>query len=408
MKRKLAMAAILGLVLVTAGCSTTSTSETTETEVATEAADSEAESSTDDAEETEAAERPDYTALDYVTLGEYKGLEVTLASTAVTDEEIDEEIESALSSNDLLDTLEEGTVQEGDIANIDYEGKKDGEAFDGGTDKGYDLTIGSGTFIDGFEDGLVGVAIGDTVDLELTFPESYSNEDLAGQDVVFTVTVNSVQRQPEFTDELAAQLSDSEYNTVDEYRAYVEENLKESKESSRDSQMSSDLLTLAYENSTINGYPQELVDYIVDQYVDYYTQYAEASDLSLSDFIEQSLGTTEDDFYEQIEEMAKQSIEQEMILKAIAETEELTLTDEEYQERALAYADQMGLDGVSGLEEQYGQKLIETNLLLDKALELIEDNAVKIDPDETDAEDESESASEAESETETETETAAE
>jgi trigger factor len=407
MKRKLAMAAILGLVLVTAGCSTTSTSETTGTEVSTEAG-SEAESSTDDTEETEAAERPDYTALDYVTLGEYKGLEVTLASTAVTDEEIDEEIESALSSNDLLDTLEEGTVQEGDIANIDYEGKKDGEAFDGGTDKGYDLTIGSGTFIDGFEDGLVGVAIGDTVDLELTFPESYSNEDLAGQDVVFTVTVNSVQRQPEFTDELAAQLSDSEYNTVDEYRAYVEENLKESKESSRDSQMSSDLLTLAYENATINGYPQELVDYIVDQYVDYYTQYAEASDLSLTDFIEQSLGTTEDDFYEQIEEMAKQSIEQEMILKAIAETEELTLTDEEYQERALAYADQMGLDGVSGLEEQYGQKLIETNLLLDKALELIEDNAVKIDPDETDAEEESESASEAESETETETETAAE
>jgi trigger factor len=170
--------------------------------------------------------------------------------------------------------------------------------------------------------------------------------------------------------------------------------------------MSSDLLTLVYENSTINGYPQELVDYIVDQYVDYYTQYAEASDLSLSDFIEQSLGTTEDDFYEQIEEMAKQSIEQEMLLKAIAETEELTLTDEEYQERAQAYADQMGLDGVSGLEEQYGQKLVETNLLLDKALELIEDNAVKIDPDETDAE--GESASEAESETETETETAAE
>lgn len=395
MKKKLAMAVILSLTLMASGCSK---GETKTTETGTEAASetsSEAESSTET--EAAAAERPDYTALDYVTLGEYKGLAVTLASTAVTDEEIDAEITSTLSQNDKLETLEEGTVEEGDIANIDYEGTKDGEAFDGGTDKGFDLTIGSGTFIEGFEEGLVGKNIGESVDLDLTFPENYQSTDLAGQAVVFHVTINSVKRAPELTDELAAEISDSQYKTVDEYRASVEATLKEGKASTRDSQKINDLMTQVYNNATINDYPEELVTFIKQQYVDYYTQYAEQSEMSLSDFIEQNLQTTEEEFNTSMEEMAKQSIRQEMLLKAIAETEKLELTDEEYQTRAQEYADQMGLDGVEGLEAQYGEKLVQTNLLLDKALELVEDSAVVTDPDAP--ADEAESASESETET---------
>lgn len=395
MKKKLAMAVILSLTLMASGCSK---GETKTTETGTEAASetsSEAESSTET--EAAAAERPDYTALDYVTLGEYKGLAVTLASTAVTDEEIDAEITSTLSQNDKLETLEEGTVEEGDIANIDYEGTKDGEAFDGGTDKGFDLTIGSGTFIEGFEEGLVGKNIGESVDLDLTFPENYQSTDLAGQAVVFHVTINSVKRAPELTDELAAEISDSQYKTVDEYRASVEATLKEGKASTRDSQKINDLMTQVYNNATINDYPEELVAFIKQQYVDYYTQYAEQSEMSLSDFIEQNLQTTEEEFNTSMEEMAKQSIRQEMLLKAIAETEKLELTDEEYQTRAQEYADQMGLDGVEGLEAQYGEKLVQTNLLLDKALELVEDSAVVTDPDAP--ADEAESASESETET---------
>lgn len=395
MKKKLAMAVILSLTLMAAGCSK---GETKTTETGTEAA-SETSSETESSTETEAAaaERPDYTALDYVTLGEYKGLAVTLASTAVTDEEIDAEITSTLSQKDKLETLEEGTVEEGDIANIDYEGTKDGEAFDGGTDKGFDLTIGSGTFIEGFEEGLVGKNIGESVDLDLTFPENYQSTDLAGQAVVFHVTINSVKRAPELTDELAAEISDSQYKTVDEYRASVEATLKEGKASTRDSQKINDLMTQVYNNATINDYPEELVAFIKQQYVDYYTQYAEQSEMSLSDFIEQNLQTTEEEFNTSMEEMAKQSIRQEMLLKAIAETEKLELTDEEYQTRAQEYADQMGLDGVEGLEAQYGEKLVQTNLLLDKALELVEDSAVVTDPDAP--ADEAESASESETET---------
>lgn len=404
MKKKLVMAAVLSLTLMAAGCSN---GETKTTETGTEAA-SETSGGTEGSTETEAAaaERPDYTALDYVTLGEYKGLAVTLASTEVSDEEIDAEITSALSQNDKLETLEEGTVEEGDIANIDYEGIKDGEAFEGGTDKGYDLTIGSGSFIEGFEEGLVGKNIGETVDLNLTFPENYQSTDLAGQDVVFHVTINSVKRMPEFTDELAAEISDSQYSTVEEYRANVEETLKASKESSRESQKTNDLMTQVYNNATINDYPAELVAYVKQQYVDYYTQYAEQSDMELSDFIEQNLQTTEEEFNTSMEEMAKQSLRQELLLKAIAETEKLELTDEEYQTRAQEYADQMGLDGVEGLEAQYGEKLVQTNLLLDKALELVEDSAIVTDPDAPEAE--SETGSEAESAAETESETSVE
>lgn len=400
MKRKFVMAAVLGLALMAAGCSnnTSNTKETTtETAAETETAN-ETGSETESQAGVSDADRPDYKALDYVTLGEYKGLKVTLASTAVTDEEIDSEISSRLTQNDKVETLEEGTVENGDIANIDYEGMKDGVAFDGGTDKGYDLSIGSGTFIPGFEDGLVGKKVGETVDLNLTFPENYGSEELAGQDVVFHVTINSIKRTPELTDELVAEISDSEFKTVEEYRADVEKTLKEQKESTRESGKTNDLMTQVYNNATINSYPEELVAFIVQQYVDYYTQYAESSEMSLSDFIQQNLQTTEEEFNTQMEEMAKQSLRQEMLLKAIAEVEELTLSEEEYETRAKAYVEQMGLTDVAALEEQYGKKLVETNLLLDKALELVEDSAVVTDPD----------AAEAQTESETESETSAE
>lgn len=393
MKKRWMMAAVLGLALMAAGCSEDKETKTTETTTETTA-----ETATESQSETESGgvsqlDRPDYKALDYVTLGEYKGLPVTLASIAVTDEQIDSEIAAALSQNDKLETLTEGTVENGDIANIDYEGTKDGVAFDGGTDKGYDLTIGSGTFIEGFEEGLVGKSVGESVDLNLTFPENYGSTDLAGQDVVFHVTINSIKRAPEFTDELAAELSDNTYSNVADYRANVEETLKTQNKTTQDNQKINDLMTQIYNNSTINDYPAELVEFQKQQYMDYYTTYAEQSDMSLEDFIQQNFGVSMDEFNTQMEETAKQGLRQELLLKAIAETEGLTLEDGEYEKRAQEYVDQMGFADIAALEEQYGQKLVETNMLLDKALELVEEEAVVTDPD-APAETESESAAE--------------
>ena len=194
----------------------------------TTAAETEESSSTDETEA--AAEEPEYFSAfnldnlsDYVQLGEYKGIEVTAQDTTVTDEDVETELQSQVeNATPIYEEITEGTVADGDVVNIDYEGTLDGVAFDGGTDTDFNLTIGSGQFIDGFEDGLIGKNIGDTVELNLTFPEDYTtNSDLAGQDVVFTVTINYVQGEEipqELNDEFVQRVTDGTYTTVDEYR----------------------------------------------------------------------------------------------------------------------------------------------------------------------------------------------
>lgn len=375
-------------------------------------ADSEAEESTE--EETEALEeRPDYNALDYVTLGEYNGLEVTVDPVAeVTEEEIDSTIEADVASNDLYDEVTEGTVQEGDLVNIDYVGTLDGEAFDGGTAEGYDLEIGSGSFIDGFEDGLIGVKVGDTVDLNLTFPENYGSTELAGQETVFTVTVNSIKVMPEMDDELANELSDGEYTTMDAYRESIREQLQEQNAQEQETNILVDLMTQLYNNSTINGYPEELVTYSVTSATNAYRSMAEMYGMDLADFLSTYYGMTEDDFQQQMEEYVKQSLQQEMILKAIAETEGMTISDEEYAEGCENYRQTQGYSTVDDLVADYGEQVIRTSLLIDKAMDFVREHAVVTEAVETESESETEAAEEvteaAEAETDTEAVTEAE
>ena len=404
MKRKIIAALLLGMAITVTGCSGSNTKETTSaTEAQSESAESEvaqadSETAGGEAEETEATpERPDYKALDYVTLGEYKGLEVTLQSIDVTDEEIDSQVEADLNSNDKLEEVTEGTVENGDVANIDYEGKLDGEAFDGGTDKGYDLTIGSGTFIEGFEEGLIGKNIGDTVDLDLTFPENYGSTDLAGKDVVFTVTINSVKRAPELTDELVAEISD--YKTIDEYRQSIKDNLTEQKKSEQDNAKINDLVGLAYQNATVNEYPQEMIDYQLEVVTKYYKSYAEQYGMEYADFLQQQIGMTEQEFLEKMTETVKQSLAQEMVLRAIAETENVEVSDDKFQSKCEEYAASVGMTDVDEFISQYGRNEIMASILQDEAVEILEKNAVVKNPDGTLAETESgEEATEAETE----------
>ena len=334
-------------------------------------------------------------------MGEYKGLEVTLQSAEVTEEEIDSEVAANLNSNDKLEEVTEGVVEDGDVANIDYEGKLDGEAFDGGTDKGYDLTIGSGTFIEGFEEGLVGKNIGDTVDLNLTFPENYGSTDLAGKDVVFTVTINSVKRAPELTDELAAEISD--YETADEYRQSIKDSLAEQKVSEQESTMINDLVGLAYENATVNDYPQEMIDYQLEVVTKYYQSYAEQYGMEYADFLEQQIGMTEDAFLEKMTETVKQSLAQEMVLRAIAETENVEVSDEKFRTKSEEYANSIGMTDVDEFINQYGENEIMASILQDEAVEILQSNAVIKNPDGTLAESES-----GDTETDAESESAAE
>ncbi|MDD2958778.1 MAG: trigger factor [Lachnospiraceae bacterium] len=375
------------------------------TEAATEAASESAEDTTEAAseaaeEETEAelGERPEYTALDYVTLGVYTGLEVTVDPIEVTEEEIDSSVEGAITSADKYDEIADGTVENGDVVNIDYEGKLDGTAFDGGTATGYDLTIGSGSFIEGFEEGLIGAKAGDTLDLNLTFPEDYSSTDLAGKETVFTVKVNAVKRMPEVTDDLVGELSDGEYTTVDAYRTYMKEQLLQDKEATQQNTISSELMTQLYNTCKVNDYPQDLVDYSVASMSNTYKGYAESYGMEFADFISTYFGMTEDEFNTEVEASVKQSLEQELILKAIAEQEEITVSDDEYETGCANYAEQFGYESADALKEAFDKQTIEISLLMDKVLDFVTENSVITETAETESESETEAVSEAASE----------
>lgn len=363
------------------------------TEAATEA-DTEALTEASTEEALELAERPDYKALDYVELGEYKGLTVEVEPTAVSDDEVLKQIR-ANAGSDILEEVTEGTVEEGDTANIDYEGKLDGEAFEGGTAKDTDLEIGSGTFIPGFEDGLVGVKIGDTVDLPLTFPENYT-EELAGKDVVFTVTVNSVKRMPELTDDLVNQITDGEYTDVASYKESVRKDLEDAKAASRPSEINNSLLTQIAATSTIKEYPQELVDYAANNMKNYYKQQAESSSMEFADFLSTYFSMDEDTFNEQVDLVVKQNLRAELYLKAIAEAEDIELTDEEYEAKCEEYAENYGYDSVEKFKSAYTENEIRLSALEDKVLEFLSDNATVVEK----SEDETEASSEAEESTE--------
>lgn len=435
MKKKVFLAVLLGTACLAAGCG----KKETETEKVTEAAlTAESETKTESADETEAetaaetaaeedaqaeteaetvseeteaeteaeelGERPDYTALDYVTLGEYKGLSVTVESLEVTEDEITDSIEAEIAAQDKYDQKTEGTVAEGDTVNIDYEGKLDGVAFDGGTAEGADLTIGSDTFIDGFEDGLIGVAVGETVDLNLTFPENYQSTELAGKETVFTVTVNYIREAPELTDELVSELSDGAYSTVDGYREYRKELLMEEKEEEQEYNIYVDLMTQLYNTCTINDYPQELVDYSVASMNQAYESYASMYGMTLEDMIT-AMGYTEDTFNSAVLENVQSNLQQELILKAIAEQEEMLLSEEEYTAGSADYAAEYGYESTQEFEEAYDKATIEMSLLIDKMLLYVKDNALIEEVQETEAL--TEAVSEAESEAQ-ETETVSE
>ena len=402
MKKRALIMLALAACIFTAGCSqkketekaTEKTQASVETEASTDHTKSEDAAAEDmDQEAGEAAEeaiaqeirqRPTYRALDYVTVGEYKNLPVT---PITMDEMVDQRITQALSAASKYEKLEEGIVQSGDIANIDYEGKQDGVPFPGGTAAGYDLTIGSGSFIDGFEDGLIGVAIGDTVDLNLTFPEQYHSEKLAGAAVVFTVKVNYVQRAPEtITDDLVKELTDSEYTNVADYRASLEEEITPDFENYKESGIYTELMTQVYNNCTINDYPPELIEYGVASMTDYYKQYAQSNNMEWEDFLSQALGMDEASFKEAAESSTRNGLQQELILMAIAETEGLDqVSDGEYQQKCEEYTQSLGYESVDEFKAEYDPEMIRVSIVIEKAQKFVRDNALLVTAEELEA-----------------------
>ncbi len=280
---------------------------------------------------------------EYIELGAYKGLTYEKSSGEVSEDDLQEELIYLASSFAEDEILTEGVVENGDVANIDYVGTLNGVAFDGGTASGYDLSIGSHTFIDGFEAGLVGVAIGDTVDLNLTFPENYGAADLAGQAVVFKVTVNSVKRAdiPDITDEFIKEISQGEYTNVEDYKAALEEQMKAENIEYENQQIYAQLLQMAVDNATVKkDIPQEYIQAKVNRMLINVQDYAKAYNLDVETFLSQQMGLTKDEYTEQSIEYAKNAAKQSLVIQAIANAENISISDDELQEAIDVYVQQ--------------------------------------------------------------------
>ena len=374
MKRKIAKVLVAGLIgLQLIGCSNQNTENTEENH----------ETVVENTEATGNAEAAkiyfkDINVDEYVTLGDYKGLEVVSNSTEVSDEEVDNYIEYLLSmSGELEEVTERDVIENGDVANIDYEGKKDGVAFDGGTDTGYDLSIGSGSFIPGFEEGLIGVKKGETVDLNLTFPENYPAADLAGAEVVFTVTVNGIYEKvtPEFDDAFVAGLGIENVSTAEEYRAEIKSVMEESNKANAQKESAAQILAMVVENAEFSGMPQELVDKFYQIRLNYETYAATRYGMDLETFISAYYGMDKAAFETEALADAQLSTKQALICLKIAEEENLGITEEELNSVIEEKYAQYNYASAEDFRTAIDTEAFKDDLLLDKVVDFLVENA---------------------------------
>lgn len=301
----------------------------------------------------------DIKAEKYVTLGEYKGLTATADKPEVPESLVENYIaEHLLTPKAEKVPVTDRAVQTGDIVNIDYAGYRDGVAFEGGTAAGYDLTIGSGRFIAGFEEGLIGAKIGEQVSLDLNFPDYYPrNPDLEGQPVVFEVTVNSIMENklPELTDELVQELGAAGYDVGDcqtaaELKAWVRDTYERAVQSNFDSVVETQLASQIMENSTFQEPPEEMVKRFTDSIQHNVNVRAASLNMTLAQYMQLYEGVDEEGYRKLFQEEGLRMTKQYIMYQAIADREGLAPTQEEMDEELSAM---MKLYGYTSEEEIY-------------------------------------------------------
>lgn len=318
----------------------------------------------------------------YVTLGKYTGLEVTLASPDITDAHVDNYIMYMLSEQGELKEVTDREAQIGDTVTIDFEGKMDGKTFEGGSGQGYDLKLGSGNFIQGFEDGLVGAKTGEKRDLDLHFPESYPNApELAGKPVVFSVTVNRIQELiiPELTDELAHTINE-ECNTIAELREYAYEVMYEDAVKTYERNLENSIVEQAMAGCEFKEPPKNMVDEYYDQIVQRLTAYAAMYNVDFETYITQYNGITMEDFQTSAREDASQAAKESIMLQAIANKEGIQVTKEEADGALEEAAVENGYTSVEDFRAVIGEESYQDYVMCDKVLAFLKENAVIKEP----------------------------
>ena len=314
-----------------------------------------------------------------VTLGDYKGVEVPKTEIAVTDEEVDAEVKKEQDKNSRTVVVEDRAAANGDITTIDFEGFVDGVAFDGGKGSDYALTLGSGTFIPGFEDQLVGANTGDHVEVKVTFPEEYQAKELAGKEAVFQCDVKKIETKevPELDDEFAKDVS--EFDTLAEYKEDVKKNLTEKKEKEARTAKENAAVDKAIENAQMD-IPDLMIQTQCRQMMDDFARRMQQQGLSMDQYF-QFTGQSMDKMMEDMKPQALKRIQTRLVLEKIAETENTQPSEEEITEEIQKMADayKMEADKIREAIGESGLEQMKKDMAVQKAVTVIADAAVEVE-----------------------------
>ena len=310
-----------------------------------------------------------------VTLGEYKGVEVKKAEAVVTDEDVENELTAARKKNGRLIDVEDGTIEDGDNTIIDFTGYIDDKTFDGGAGTDYPLVIGSHSFIEGFEDQLIGKNIGEDVEVNVTFPAEYHADELAGKPAKFVVTIKEVKRNelPELNDEFASEVSD--FDTLDEYKADIRKKLQEKKEQDAKVENENNVIEKVVENAQME-LPQPMVDTQAREMVENYARRLQSQGLNINDYMKYT-GMTPEKLMEQMRPEAEKRIKTRLVLEKVVEVENVEVSDEKLDEQINEIAASYKLEGAK-LKEMMGERekeQIREDLKVQAAIDLLVEQA---------------------------------
>lgn len=310
-----------------------------------------------------------------VELGEYKGLSVKKKEVVVSDEEVEGQLKNMQQQNARVETKNDGKIEKGDIAVIDFKGFIDGVAFEGGEGHEYPLEIGSGSFIDNFEDQLIGLTTDEEKEVKVTFPENYGKEELNGKEATFEVKIKQIKFKelPQLDDEFAKEVS--EFNTLDELKADIKGKLEETKKTSIEREFEDELVTAVIENSKMDV-PNVMIEKEIDAMVRDLENRLKYQGLSLEQYM-QFTGNNEEKMRSYMRENAEKKVKSDLVLEAIAEAEKIEATDEEVKEKANEVAKMYAGDEAEKMAEmlmQTQRAMIEKDIVVTKTIKLLEDN----------------------------------
>ena len=312
-----------------------------------------------------------------VSLGKYKGVKVDKIEVSVTDEEINAALDKERENNARIVSVEDRAVNDGDQTVIDFEGFVDGVAFDGGKGEDYPLTIGSGSFIPGFEEQLVGAEIGKETEVNVTFPEDYQAEELKGKAAVFKCTVKEIKQKelPELNDEFAGEVS--EFDTLEEYKADIKKKLEDKKAADAKAAKEDAVIDAIIEDAAMD-IPEAMLATQQRQMVEDFAQRIQQQGLSIDQYF-QFTGLTPDKFMEQVKPQAEKRIKSRLVLEAVAAAEKIETTEEELEAELVKMAEtyKMELDKIKELMGDHEKKQMKDDLAIQKAVEFVVESAIE-------------------------------